>query len=78
MADLLKFPKVDENIFELFDEQPEWKVAEKELKAACLLAATVILGIQNKYVHCGASDTDSRRAITDHINDLLLDLAASA
>jgi len=60
------------NPFRLYRNHPDLKEAEAKLKVACAEAAAKIKSIQNQYANCGASDTDSRSAITGYIWDLLL------
>jgi hypothetical protein len=62
------------NLFRLFEDQPEWREAEAKIKAACISAAQQISAIQEEYEDCGATDTDSRDAITSYIWNLLMSL----
>jgi hypothetical protein len=61
-----------DNLFKLYGNHPSWRETEAKLKAACAEAATKIAAIQDQHSDCGASDTDSRDAITSHLWDLLL------
>jgi hypothetical protein len=60
------------NLFKLFDHQPNWREAETQLKAACQEAAEKIIAIQKQYADCGAGYSESRSEITGYIWDLLL------
>jgi hypothetical protein len=65
-------PVKQDNLFRLFENDPNWGEAEGELKAACVEAAKRIAAIQDKYEDCGADDTDVREEITNFIYQLLL------
>jgi hypothetical protein len=64
------------NLFKLFDDVQNWREAELALKAVCREAAEKIVALVNNYEECGAGDTDSRYAITDHIWELILEIDA--
>jgi hypothetical protein len=60
------------NVFMLYESSAHWREAEAGLKAACQRAAAEIRPIQDQHSGCGASDTESREAITTYIYELLM------
>jgi hypothetical protein len=64
-------PPPQDNLFLLYEDDPNWREAERQLKAACVEACEKICAIQQKYDDCGADDTESRIAIGDFMHCLL-------
>ena len=67
-----------DNLFRLFETDPNWREAERQLKAACVEAAEKITAIRDKYEGCSAGDTDVQDAITDFMWLLLWGTADKA